>query len=264
MFGSKTTHTPVNPVPITRDVTGAPAIDLDAVKAAGHVELFDSAHAVGVSLLKRKLDGMRGRVMVVLDHSGSMRDDYQKGLVQQLLARALAFGLQVNAGAAIDVIPFDHKLWSTVRVDVGNYQTVVARSIWQRDRMGYTDLARALNHVRQQAASTKQPIVCVVITDGDPFDGHDRDRSKAAATEVVCDLARYPVFLKFLSLRDVPYLQELDDLERTRPGVRLLDNVDTKPIADPYGISDAAFAEAMTDEWDSWLIAAQAAGVLVS
>jgi hypothetical protein len=256
MFGSKTKHTPVNPVRVVKDATGAPAVDLDAVKAAGHVELAKSAGTVGVSLRKRGLSGMRGRVIVVLDHSGSMAGDYRTGVVQELLLRTLAFGLQISPGASVEVIPFDNRLWSTVKVDVGNYTSAV-RSIWQPDRMGSTDLARALNHVRQLAASTSEAIVCVVLTDGNPDD-------RAATSKVVCDLARYPVFLKFLALRSVPYLTELDDLEQTQPGARLLDNVDSKTIADPAGISDTAFAEAMTDEWDSWLIAAQAAGVLVS
>lgn len=109
--------------------------------------------------------------------------------------------------------------------------------------------------MRRIAEKSEEPIVCVVLTDGDPD-------SRPDATRVVCDLARFPVFIKFLALRSVPYLQELDDLEQTRPGARLLDNVDAKTIRDPDGISDADFAEAMTDEWDSWLRAAAAAGVV--
>jgi hypothetical protein len=42
----------------------------------------------------------------------------------------------------------------------------------------------------------------------------------------------------------------------------LLDNVDAKTIRNPGAISDDAFAEAMTDEWDSWLRAARLAGVI--
>lgn len=256
MFG-RTKHAPVNPVRAVKDAAGSPAVDLDAVKAAGHVDLAETAATVGVSLRKRNLDGMRGRVIVVLDHSGSMSGDYQNGLVQKLLLRTLAFGLQVSTGAKAEVIPFDSRVWSTVTVDLNNYRTVVQNSIWQPDRMGSTTMSRALNTVRQLAAQTREPIVCVVITDGNPDNYQD-------TTEVVCDLARYPVFIKFLAIRPVSYLQHLDDLEQSRPGARLLDNVDAKTIADPHGISDTAFAEAMTDEWDSWLIAASAAGVVHS
>jgi Mg-chelatase subunit ChlD len=247
---------PVNPVQVVQDGAGASAVDLDAVKAAGHVSLAKGAATVGVSLRKRNLAGLRGRVVVVLDHSLSMQADYRSGTVQALLLRTLAFGLQINTSALVEVIPFDSRVWSTVSVGLANYESVVRGSIWQPDRMGSTDLTRALNTVRQMAASTKEPIVCIVITDGEPDSQRD-------ATQVVCDMARYPVFLKFLAIRPVAYLRTLDDLEQTQPGARLLDNVDAKTISNPATISDEDFAEAMTDEWDSWLGAAQAAGVLL-
>lgn len=254
MFG-RSKQAPANPVSVVKDPTGQPAVDLGKVAAAGHVNLSKAAETVGVSLTKRGLAGMRGRVIVVLDHSGSMSGDYQSGIVQDLLLRTLAFGLQIDTDATIEVIPFDSRVWPTVEVDPVNYETVVRTSIWQPGRMGSTNLAGALDHVRTLAGKTQQPIVCVVITDGEPD-------SQPAATKVVCDLARYPVFLKFLAIRPVRYLQDLDDLEQTQPGARLLDNVDAKTIPDPARVTDDEFAEAMTDEWDSWLRAASAAGVV--
>lgn len=252
MFG-RNKQEPANPVQVVKDPSGAPAVPLESV--AGHPVLKEAAEKVGVSLRKRGLDGMRGRVVVVLDHSGSMYNDYASGTVQQLLLRTLAFGLQIDSDGTVEVVPFDGRVWPAINVSTGNYQQVVASSIWQPHNMGSTNLAGALEQVRRLAEKTEEPIVCVVLTDGDPD-------SRPDATSVVCDLARYPVFLKFLALRSVPYLQQLDDLEQTKPGARLLDNVDAKTIRDPGAISDADFAEAMTDEWDSWLRAASAAGVV--
>jgi hypothetical protein len=91
-----------------------------------------------------------------------------------------------------------------------------------------------------------------VVTDGAPD-------SKPAATKLVCELARYPVFVKFLAIKPVDYLQDLDDLDSSK---RLLDNVDAKFIPDPDGMSDLEFADAMADEWDTWIVAAASAGVL--
>lgn len=259
MFGKarnifKSNQSPANPVPAIRDTTGAAAVDLNKVAAAGHVNLSKTAEKVGVSLAKRNLAGMRGRVIVVLDHSGSMAFDYRDGTVQTLLERTLGFGLQIDTSGDVEVIPFDSRVWDTVTVGVGNYQQA-AQQVYRPNQMGSTNLAAALKKVRALAGKTSEPIVCVVLTDGSPDD-------RRAATEVVCDLARYPVFLKFLALRSVPYLTELDDLEQTRPGARLLDNVDAKTIHDPGGISDGDFAEAMVDEWDGWLAAATQAGVI--
>ncbi len=263
MFGRKkklspSNQTPANPVPVVRDTSGAPAVNLGKVAAAGHVSLSKTAEKVGVSMTKRGLNGMRGRVIVLLDHSGSMYGDFQSGTVQKLLERTLGFGLNIDTDGAVEVIPFDSKVWKTVDVKLGNYQRA-ARDAWKPNDMGLTNLAKALDKVRDIAAETREPIVCVVLTDGNPYDGVSEQRSKDEATKVVVDLARYPVWLKFLALRNVPYLSELDDMD----GGRLLDNVDAKTIADPSGISDEAFAEAMVDEWNTWIDAAKAAGVLL-
>lgn len=248
MFG-RTKQNPANPIAVTKDPSGAPAVDLDAVKAAGHVDLAKRAESVGVSLRKRNLAGMRGRVVVVLDHSGSMHGDYASGLVQKLLERTLAFGLQIDSDAAIEVIAFDSRVWPTRNVSLTDYRQAAA-SVWHRNAMGSTDLTAALGAVKLIGGSTKEPVVCVVITDGQPNDTR-------TATAAVVDLARYPVFLKFLALRDVPYLRQLDDMDG-----RLVDNADAKTIEDPAGISDEDFAEAMADEWDGWLTAAKSVGVI--
>ncbi len=247
---SPSTQTPANPVPFVRDTTGASAVDLNKVAAAGHVNLSKTAEKVGVSLTKRGLNGMRGRVIVLLDHSGSMHGDFRSGTVQKLLERTLGFGLQIDTDGGVEVIPFDSRVWNTTVVNVGNYQQA-AQDAWRPSQMGSTNLTGALGKVRDLAAKTSEPIVCVVLTDDNPDD-------RRTATAAVVDLARYPVWLKFLALRSVPYLSELDDMD----GGRLVDNVDAKTITDPAGISDDAFAEAMVDEFDSWVSAATQAGVL--
>lgn len=252
---------PVNPVSMTKDASGAPAVNLSKVRQDGHTELADRAETVGVSLQKRGLNGMRGRMIVLVDHSGSMSTDFERGLVQTLLERTLAFGLQIDTDGAIEVIPFDTKVWKTIKVRLNDYRQASGK-IYKPNQMGSTNLAGALAKVREIASTTEEAIVCVVLTDGRPDDWDSRIQDAPETTAVICDLARHPVFLKFLPIRPVDYLEDLDNLESKRPGARLLDNVDTQPIADPSGISDADFAEAMVEEWDSWIAAATAAGVL--
>ncbi len=242
-------QTPANPVPVNKDLWGTPAVDLTKVAEQGHVSLAKTAEKVGVSLRKRGLAGMRGRVIVLLDHSGSMGSDFRSGLVQKLLERTLGFGLQIDTDGEVEVIPFDSIVWQAETVGLGNYQQA-AQSVYRPNQMGSTNLTAALSAVRDLAGTTQEPIVCVVITDGNPDD-------RRSATAAVVDLARYPVWLKFLALRDVPYLRQLDDMDG-----RLVDNCDAKTITDPDGITDDEFAELMVDEWNSWLHEATSAGVL--
>lgn len=244
--------TPARTVPLVKDPTGAPAVDLAKYDTGDTVSLVKRARKAGISLSKRSLDGVRAQAVLVLDHSGSMFQDYASGTVQTLVERSLGFAMQIDVDGEIPVVAFDSRVWPTVDVNAGNFVGVVDRDIWRRGQMGGTDLAAALREVQAMAEKTDAPIFAIVITDGAP-------NSRPAATKAVCELARYPVFLKFLAIQPVDYLQELDDLDGSK---RLLDNADTKFIPDPAGMSDLAFADAMVDEWDTWIAAAMTAGVL--
>lgn len=240
-------------VTLTKDPTGAPAVDLTKLSAE-HVNLTKRAQKAGISLSKRGLDGIRAQAVLILDHSGSMWSDYNSGTVQTLVERALGFAMQIDVDGEIPVIAFDSQVWPAVDVNVGNYQDVVNREVWRRQKMGSTDLAAALTQLQEMAKTTDAPIFAIIVTDGAPD-------SRPKATKVVCELAKYPVFLKFLAIQPVDYLQTLDDLG---PSKRLIDNADAKFIDDPAGISDLAFADAMVDEWDTWIGAATNAGLLTS
>ena len=242
-------------IQLAKDPSGRPAVDLTKVREAGAFELANNGEAAGISLAKRGLAGIRAQAVLVLDHSGSMMRDYQSGAVQALVERVLGFALQIDADGTVPVIAFDHKVRRAVEVTQANYRGVVEREIWRSRDMGTTNLAGALDVVRKMVLTTDLPMYVAIVTDGDPDDQY-------LATGAVCDLSRYPAFLKFLAVRPVDYLNELDDLDAS---MRLIDNVDTKPNdtgLDLLRCTDAQFQDAMADEWDSWFAAAQQAGVL--
>lgn len=254
---------PQHTVLLVKDPKGTPAVDLDTVKKAGHDDLVKYAEKAGFALSKRDLNGLRGKVVFLLDHSLSMQADFQSGAVQKLLNRALGASFQLDSDGAIPVIRFDTKVWEPVEVNQGNFASIVSTDLYKPNDMGSTDLAGALAIIKEMAATTDEPIILIVASDGNP-NGYDRQTKDAPqTTKIVCELAAYPVFVKFLALREVEYLSKLDDLDNS---VRLLDNVDAKP-GEGSGLnlltcSDAEFAEALFDELDTWVAAATAAGVL--
>ena len=255
IFSRKRDDAPDNNAPkhTVRLTKGAgSAINLEKVREGGHIDLAKRADKAGIALSKIGLAGIRAQAVLVLDHSGSMHKDYANGKVQTLVERVLGFALQIDVDGTVPVLPFDSYVHDTVDVTLDNYQGVVDREIWQ-SRMGTTDLASALVAVREMAKTTDEPIFCAIVTDGSPDD-------RAATTRLVCELASYPVFLKFLAIRDVPYLNELDTLDD--PKKRLLDNVNAQSFEDPASVSDLEFANAMAEEWDSWVSLATKAGVL--
>lgn len=251
MFGKQAART----VTLVKDANGAPAVNLSEVREAGHVDLAKKADKAGLALNKRGLAGIRAQAALVLDYSGSMSSDYRNGNVQTLVERALGFSLQIDIDGSIPVIPFASNVLPQVDVSLNNYQGVVDREIMQKYSMGTTDLAGGLSAVLEMAKTTDAPIFCVVVTDGAPD-------SRSSATRVVVELSKYPVFIKFLALEEIEYLRKLDG---DMGGKSLVDNVNTKFSGHPVNLltcTDLEFAEAMVDEWDSWVTAAKAKHIL--
>jgi hypothetical protein len=195
---------------------------------------------------------MRAQAVMALDYSGSMRGHYRSGNVQMLVDRALGFALQIDADGEIPIIKFDDRIYPTVPVNVGNYRGIVDREL-AVGHMGGTTMAPVFDRVRDMSADTDAPIFLIVVGDGSPSD-------RRATKKAVYELAGYPVFIKFLTLLPVDFLQELDDATDRD---RLLDNVDAQSVPDPAGISDLDFAKLMVEEWDSWIKLATDKGVLV-
>jgi len=255
---------PARTISLVKDPAGAPAVNLGKVREAGHIDLVKRAEKAGISLSKRNLGGLRGAVRLYIDHSRSMElgkiKDYSNGNVQRLVERALGYAFQLDSDGQIPVIAFDSKLWPEVVVDQSNYVGIVEARIWHPHEMRGTKYVPVLEDLLIQAKTTTEPIFAIIVTDGSPND-------RRQATKLIIELAKYPVQIKFLAIREVDYLEELDDLEQRHPGARLLDNVDAKffdgtdcpELAD---ITDLQFAEAMADEIDTWVADATAKGVL--
>lgn len=239
-------------IKLTQDVSGSSAVSLEKIEQTGGVDLRKKTEAAGISLQKRNIKGIRAQVVVLLDHSGSMYSDYANGKVQQLVERFLGFGLQVDVDGEIPVIPFDFSVKQPTEVNLSNYKNVVTDKLWNPHRMGSTNLTGALEEVRKMAMSTDLPLFVAVVTDGEPDD-------RASAERVVCDLSCYPVFIKFLALQKVSFLEKLDDLGNDK---RLIDNVDTKEYRNLSSVSDEQFADDMADEWDSWMQLAKSVNIL--
>lgn len=250
LFSRQSNMTAARSVKIVKDASGASANNLNDIEQTGGVSLRKKTEAVAVSLRKKDLSGVRAQVIVLLDHSGSMYSNYESGKVQELVERFLGFGLAVDVDGEVPVVAFDSRVHNEVDVTMQNYHNVVKDRIYDVNKMGSTDLAGALEVVREEAKVTDTPLYVAVVTDGEPDD-------RNAARELVKDLSRYPVFIKFLAVAPVRFLEELDDM-----GDRLLDNVDAKAYSDLNRVTDEQFAADMVDEWDSWQKAALAAGVL--
>jgi hypothetical protein len=249
MFGlGNNSHRVQRSVKLTTE--SGPAVSLEKIP---HVDLRKKSEAAGTALAGVGLAGIRAQAVCVLDYSGSMYGDYSNGQVQELTERFLGFALQIDADGEIPIIPFESRRLPTIDINVSNYQGVINRELVNKYGMGSTNLADALEEVKRLAQTTDAPLFVGVVTDGNPD-------SESDTTRVVCELASYPVFIKFLALRDVPYLDRLDNLGNDK---RLLDNVNTQTFRS-LTMTDAEFANAMAEEWSDWIKLATQAGILTN
>lgn len=256
--GGSTAHKPAHSVPLIR-AQGA-AVSLDKTNT-GTINLRKGAQAAHARMSADGLLGIRAGGILVLDRSGSMGHDYTTGAVQELAEMALGFMLQFTP--SVDIMPFGSDPHPLITATVDNYQGIIAREV--TGRYGSTNLAGALAEVRKMTVQRKQLQFVAVLTDGVPDDYDHRAKDAPATTRVVCELAAHATFLKFIGVREVDYLQFLDDLEDHRPGARLLDNCDTKLYPHGLGsITPEQFSNDMSDEWASTIAAQQAAGILVA
>lgn len=256
MFGSKKL-TAARSVPYVQDTRGTSATDLVSLEKAGHVSLAKRAKDAGTALQERGLAGIRAEGLLVVDHSGSMSGDYYSGAVQTLAERFLAFVLQFDVDGQVPIVAFDDRVYPEVVATVNNYQGIIEREV-RKSYMGGTNLVPMLEYLLVKAKTTESPLFVALVSDGD----NSNDRNDAKTEELFYELSRYPVFVKPLLVRPVEFFRKLDNYNGPK---RLLDNVNTQASTRARNLltcDDATFADAAAEEWDTWVAAAKAAGVL--
>ncbi|WP_018640167.1 VWA domain-containing protein [Parafrankia elaeagni] len=217
---------------------------------AGAPGLLSLAKDARSRLAKQALDGEQAKVALCVDHSGSMRALYTKGVVQRLAERALALATQFDDDGAIDVFIFDTGAVHAGELRIADYIGGVDRLRAGR-RMGRTDYAAAMRLVREHFPSDGLPVYVLFVTDGAPD-------SRTSAKEELVLASQRNIFYKFLGVGEGPFdfLRRLDDL-RGRP----VDNAHFVEPDDVEAIGDEEFFDLLLEEYPQWLTDARAAGL---
>ncbi|TXC97921.1 VWA domain-containing protein [Streptomyces sp. ISID311] len=247
------------PTPAAAAATDPKAADTTAPTTPPALDsLVKSAAAV---LDKHGLATQRAVVYLVLDRSGSMRNYYKDGTVQNLAEQALGLSARLDEAATVPVIFFSTDIDGTADLDLTHYEGRIAELHAGLGHMGRTNYHWAINAVVEhyKKSGSTAPAFVIFQTDGAPT-------SKPAAEKALCEAAGLPIFWQFLGFGDpdakgFDFLRKLDDL--TVPERRAVDNAGFFHAGrDPRSLSHDELYQQLMVEFPEWLAEARSAGIL--
>ncbi|WP_067466023.1 VWA domain-containing protein [Actinomadura macra] len=218
--------------------------------------------AVRVSLEKRGISGVRARVAVALDASGSMRRLYKEGVVAEIVERMAAIALQVDDDGALDAWIFATEFARLPPLRVAEIEA------WTRDNVrmheavafdgsrvnigGRNNEPQVIQDIlAYYEAKPGEPVLVLFFSDG----GVAKD---AQIARLLREASNRPIFWQFIGLGHGRYgiLERLDTL-----GGRLIDNAGFFAVDDIAEISDGELYERILSEFPTWLEAARGHGI---
>lgn len=245
------------------------------------INLQKRVQEVGIILAKRGLAAVpRARVGVALDVSGSARDLYSRGIMQEALDRLLAVAIKFDDNGELDTWVFDTSSYELPAMTANDYGTYVQSNIMGNRKLmnniwGGTQYAPPLEDAMEhyfptQAAVVEQekpgffgrlfgtraapivekaptpaaksePAMLLFITDGENF-----DRSEARKVLQVASDQKHPVYFQMIGIGNssFDFLEQMaDDL----PNVGFV-NLTSLNITD-----EALYEQVVNEEFVEWM-----------
>lgn len=238
--------------------------------------LLNLAKTAQISLQKISFESHTAQVALVMDISGSMRNLFDDGTVQELIARTMALGLNFDDNGAIDIFAFGAKAHNLGELTVDGFANA---SQWILSKTGFEgdtkyaapimEIAKHYGFFQKQTITTstkgffglfsstqqeekevwmpsqkmQHPIYVLFVTDGENSD-------KSSTREIIKNISQYPVFFQFIGIGGgaFSFLQELDSIEG-----RVVDNANFFAVPNPKAMSAEELFGKMTAEYPEWV-----------
>ncbi|MDI2131875.1 VWA domain-containing protein [Yinghuangia seranimata] len=229
---------------------------------------------VRVTLEKKGLTGVRARVAIVLDRSGSMRKLYGEGAVGRLVERMAPVAAKLDSDGSLDAWIFadDYSRLPSFRVPelarwIEQHVYIVSKGQQlpplpngsprvpdqlERIRGGNNEPPVINDIVRLYTSQPGDPVLVLFFSDG----GINRSRQIG---ELLTQASTLPIFWQFVGLGRADYgiLEKFD----TMPG-RAVDNAGFFCVDDLDKVTDTELYDRLLSEFPQWLAAARQRGII--
>ncbi len=228
-------------------------------------QLIDLSKKLAVSLKKNGLEETVAKVILVLDASGSMTSQYDRGNVQGVVDRIATLAMRFDDDGELDVWAFASRC--------SKMPSIVAQSV-----SGYIDRAREgssfLSIIGRLGVGNNEPPVMREIMKYSTDGGKPSDQSVPTFVifitdggiyldkeikKILIEASSYPIFWQFVGLGGSGYgiLKKLDAMSG-----RIVDNAGFFHVDDLKKISDQTLYDRLLKEFPDWLSKAKSASIL--
>lgn len=259
-----------DPAPSPRPAPDAVAVERGGVRTVAGEQKLSLEKRQKLDLRKREVakvllakgaDGVRARVLLVIDKTGSMSELYKKKVVHRVVERMIPVAIQLDDDGELEPYLYGSGFAKLPNVRVDTAESWCAEFIHiggvhgginYRSIGGYNDEIPVMTEILNVLRPEGDPTLVLFFTDG----GFHK---RGPITALMRTAAEYPAFWQFIGLgrNDFGVLRKLDTLRG-----RKVDNAGFFEIADIDRMSDADLYSKLLSEFPDWLRAARAAHVL--
>lgn len=211
-------------------------------------------------LLSKNATGVRARVVIVIDKTGSMARQYSKKVIHRVVERMLAVATQIDDDGQLEPYMYAKSFLRVPDISVGNVEAWTEEYLhiygkhggFDYDGIGATNEELPIMNEILGSVAPGRPVLVLFFTDGG-------FRKKGPIGDLMRAASGAPVFWQFVGIGKANYglLEQLDEMDG-----RVVDNAGFFALDDIDKVSDDELYARLLSEFPDWLRAARAANIL--